>query len=625
MIEYLVLACSVIITLSTLAWLFFYSHYGIDLTDESYYLIWMSNPWNYSASASQFGFIYHPLYLLLRGDITLLRQANILIIFVLAWVLCMVFFRATIDTNRHSLSWNPLPMSALAAAVAICSLIYFCPHGWLATPSYNSLTFQALLLSSIGLLIAENAASSLSIIGWLLLGVGGWLTFMAKPTSAAALGVVTSACLLLTGKFNLRLFVIALLTSAALLIASAWVIDGSLHIFFDRLRGGVEAYRLLDAGHFRVFRIDNINIGQNEQIFLAFSSVIIFGTVCLADSKRETLRMTGLGYALLLGCANLVIVSEDLFFHDIKFREYCFPLLWKDLVVPPTTLILGVTLSLLAFCLLALFKQPDFRISRSQWAFALYFAVLPHVYAFGTAQNYWLQGSMGSLFWILAGLIILMPAISIRGNWHILMPAVVTGQLITVLLLQAAMERPYFNQPEPLREYTTSVPYGINRINLMLPQALSDYYQNVKKTAFQAGFRPGVPMLDLTGEGLGMLYAIGAKIIGQPWMIGGFPGSDNLAIAMLSRVPCTDIAAAWLFVDSDSRQKLSPTILNHFGLSMEKNYEMAAELSTPNARTARHGIPTRLLQLWKPSHSNQDTITACETLKTQYKGYLYVK
>jgi hypothetical protein len=28
----------------TLGWLFNFSHYGIDLTDESFYLVWMANP-----------------------------------------------------------------------------------------------------------------------------------------------------------------------------------------------------------------------------------------------------------------------------------------------------------------------------------------------------------------------------------------------------------------------------------------------------------------------------------------------------------------------------------------------------------------------------------------------------
>lgn len=613
MIDYLVLASSVIITLLTLTWLLVISHYGIDLTDESFYLIWMSNPWIYPVSFSQFGFIYHPLYQLFHGDIPLLRQANILIIFGLAWILCMVLFRAALDTARSpSLSWRRLPMIALAANIATCSLMYFCPHGWLATPSYNSLIFKAMLLSSIGLLLAEKAISKISITGWLLMGVGGWLAFMAKPTSAAALGVVTSICLLLTRKFNFRLIAISLLTATTLLIASAWVIDGSLVVFIERLRAAAEAVSLLAAGHTAMFRIDEFLMSEREEYFLAFSGAITFGAVCLATSGSKARVMAGYSFALLFALTSLVIILAFFLPQPIKFAEQYFYPIWKDLYPPPTKLILAVPLCALAFSFVAMRKLPGFKASRIQWGIALYFVVLPHVSAFGSNNNYWLQGSLDGYFWILAGLVLFIPAISIRSNWRIMLPVVMSGQLITVFLLQAAMERPYFNQPEPFRQYKVPLPYGINDSKLILPQAIADYHLNVKKMTNQAGFKAGTPMLDMTGEEPGTLYAIGAKAIGQPWMIGGYAGSDNLAIAMLNRVSCKDIAEAWLLVDPDSRLKLSLTILGHLGLSFEQNFEMTAELNMSSASVVRHGVAPRRLQLWKPTLTTQYRIAACE-------------
>lgn len=617
MTQILVLASAVIVTLFTLVWLLFYSHYGIDLTDESYYLAMMSNPWIYPTSTTQFGFIYNPLYQLFHGDITLLRQANILIIFGLAWVLCVVFFRAIINMHGQSLSWHSLPMLALALVISTCSLIYFCPHGWLATPSYNSLNFQALLLSSIGFLLAEKNISSVSITGWLLIGVGGWLTFMAKPTSAVALGLVISACILLTGKINIRLLSISLLTAAALLIASAWVIDGSLVIFIERLRTGVEMISLLGSGQLDMFRIDDLKMARNEHIFLIFSGVFVFLGIYLVASEKNSFRMAGLGMALLFAYSCLIIIAEGFLFKNVKFLEYFFPLVWKNFVVPPTRIILAVTLSTWAFCLFVMLKVPYFKVSRTQCGIAIYFTLLPHVSAFGSANNYWLQGSMGSLFWVLAGLVFFIPAISIRGNWRILLPAVMCGQLITVVLLQAAMEKPYWAQPEPFRQYKISLPYGVNETKLMLPQALADYYRKVKKMTIQAGFRSGIPMLDMTGEGSGTLYAIGAKAIGR-MMIGGWPGSDNAAIAMLNRVSCKEIAEAWLLVDPDSRMKLSPELLSHVGLSIEQNFEMVAEHRIPSASVARHGVASRCLQIWKPTSPKQYIITTCENKRKIY-------
>jgi hypothetical protein len=156
-----------------------------------------------------------------------------------------------------------------------------------ATPSYNSLSFQALLLASIGLLLAEKTASKASIIGWLLIGVGGWLTFMAKPTSAATLGFVISICLPLTNKLNFRLLGISIVTAIILLIASAWVIDGSVIIFIERLKNGLEAVRLINARQLDMFRIDDALMDRKEQFFLVLACVISFGATCLIASKKK--------------------------------------------------------------------------------------------------------------------------------------------------------------------------------------------------------------------------------------------------------------------------------------------------------------------------------------------------
>jgi hypothetical protein len=65
-----------------LYWIFKFSAYGIDFTDEGFYLNWISNPFLYKVSLSQFGYIYHPLYNLVDGNIAWLRRVNFFITFV---------------------------------------------------------------------------------------------------------------------------------------------------------------------------------------------------------------------------------------------------------------------------------------------------------------------------------------------------------------------------------------------------------------------------------------------------------------------------------------------------------------------------------------------------------------
>src|ERR1700737_2348900 len=86
--QWIALLVSVGASLSLVGWVMLRCRSGFEFTDEGFYLNWISNPWDYHASVTQFGFVYHPLYKLVGGDIALLRQANVLILFALGWALC---------------------------------------------------------------------------------------------------------------------------------------------------------------------------------------------------------------------------------------------------------------------------------------------------------------------------------------------------------------------------------------------------------------------------------------------------------------------------------------------------------------------------------------------------------
>jgi hypothetical protein len=80
--------------------------------------------WDYHASVSQFGFVYHPLYKLVGGDIALLRQANVLISFALGWALCFTLLRSI------SIRWDTVGVSqsglvGIAIVAGTGSLAFF--------------------------------------------------------------------------------------------------------------------------------------------------------------------------------------------------------------------------------------------------------------------------------------------------------------------------------------------------------------------------------------------------------------------------------------------------------------------------------------------------------------------
>ena len=65
-------------SLLVIGWALSLTGRGLDLTDEGYYLNWMADPQAFPATVTLFGFVYHPLFEMLDGDVARLLQASIL-------------------------------------------------------------------------------------------------------------------------------------------------------------------------------------------------------------------------------------------------------------------------------------------------------------------------------------------------------------------------------------------------------------------------------------------------------------------------------------------------------------------------------------------------------------------
>ena len=577
-----------------LGWMLWYSRYGFDFTDEGFYLVWMANPFNYSLSATQFGFIYHPLYEFLAGNIAAIRQANILITFGLTWTLGNVFLGTVFVTQ----SLDRTPRFIISGAVATGAAASHVFSGmWVATPNYNSLTLQSLLITATGLLLAGKYVDRKSIVGWLLIGIGGWLAFMAKPTTAVALGLCTGFYLLFAGRFSLRLLGISVAIAAGLIVLSAFAIDRSIIAFVDRLKGGAEMYHMLSTDHEagQMFRVDSFYFGERGKLLLVTCMAAFFSASYFSQATIKVLVYGSNMLSIVFALTGLTIAlgfAQQVFYID-KFQGL---LIWS---VPFAAALAGF--SLYRF-------KGLFQISRTQWVLALTFMALPYAYAFGTGVNYWVSGELAGIFWVLAGLVLLAPIALKRNIISILLPLGMAVQMITVALIQSGIESPY-RQPQPLRDNDYKIEVGRPGSTLILSKGFGQYLEEAVGVAKKAGFKQGTPMIDLTGQSPGMLYAMGASNIGQPWTVGGYPGSDSLAVAMLNKVTCQKIATAWILIEPDGPRKISPHILSSFGVNVATDFEIVGTFKTSEG--AGGYKDARVQQLLKPVRSMVDATTAC--------------
>jgi hypothetical protein len=205
---------------------------------------------------------------------------------------------------------------------------------------------------------------------------------------------------------------------------------------------------------------------------------------------------------------------------------------------------------------------------------------VPHAFAFGTGNNYWQAGAGASIFWVYAGTSILATAARPGASWRVFMPVAAGVQLIAAMLMQVAMAHPY-RQPLPLTMEAQPTVLGSASSTLLLSHGYAQYISRLRGWTHDADFAPGTPVVDMTGHSPGTLYSLGAKALGQPWILGGYAGSDRAAEGILGKVPCEELARAWLLVQPQGPRKLSPAILQRSGMDMERDFAVVGSIDTP--------------------------------------------
>lgn len=586
---YVLLALCAAGTVLILVWLSGYGGYGFDFTDEGFYLAWLANPSLYDWSLTQFGFIYHPLYIWLDGDIVSLRRANILITFGLAWVLAWLVLRMPLPDTAGRGFATAIP----AAALAVSSLVVF--DFWLPTPSYNSLALQALLIYAAGLLLAHKGA-------WagVLIGLGGWLAFMAKPSTALVLALGTLLYLAAARRLGGRLLLVSVGSALVLLVVSAWWIDGALPKFADRLRLGVQFASYLGGGHTLAesLRLDELPLGGREKAAIALFAASALLATWLLGSGKQIRRLIGLVISafflliILLFSLGIVTGTAGLgAFQRLVLWGAVLPILWLGLTAPRP----GEALAAAA----------------PRWHLALLFLFLPYFFAFGANGNYWqLQGG-AAYFWLLAAFVLAGPRARAGHGWVFAIPILMAGQAITATLLQTGLEQPY-RQPQPLRLNDRTVAVGAAGTRLVLSSGFAGYIETAMKAAHASGYRSGTPIIDLTGQSPGLLYALGAGNVGLAWTIGGYPGSVRFVGAAWGRVPCATLASAWLLHEPDGPRAIPRETVAAFGATPDAHYVPAASWWTA---AGAGGYPTpRRQRLDRPSRP-QDVLIACQALR----------
>lgn len=547
------LALSAVTTAILLAWLLYYSSYGFNVGDEGFWLISMANPLFYAVNVppSLFGFVYHWPYQWAEGDIAMLRMANVTLTMALGWILSFLLIQRLWTVGRpHA--------AVLSAGIASLALVAFHDR-FLITPSYYILNIQSVLIVMIGLLLTDRPGRIRQILGWVLVGIGGWCCFMAKPTTAAAIGLVVMLYVVVCRK-SLLFMLGAALIALALLIATAYLIGDGITGLVTRMVNGAAAITVLGTGHepSRILRIDWLATSLSQLAIAVLLAIALLLSIFMG-SAHKLLPLLVLAAALILTIAIALLGTDPI---SIKLSTL--------FLVPAFT------------CFGAMFYREGL-ILRNQTltsiALALAFLMLPQMVALGSNLNYWFVGSYAALFWTLAVVTFLSPLAQEGRSAATLLPLTVLAQLFTASIVNAGMLKPFF-QVKDLRGYTAVMPMPGGG-KLVLSQSFHDYLATARVMARAAGLEVGTPVVDLTGHSPSLLYVLEARALGLPWLIGGFHDSNAVAMETLGLENCADLAKAWVLIEPEGPRHLDHAIvIASFGAG-QADYTAAAMFETP--------------------------------------------
>lgn len=369
--------------------------------------------------------------------------------------------------------------------------------------------------------------------------------------------------------------------------------DGSVTAFAERISESISLLHVLGSGQefSKIIRLDQISLNLYGKIIwgVMLVAAIVGGVVYTRYPQYVFALNTSLCIFLIAALASVAWRN----FPPIPYRGVAL------LAVPIACTIFSALLLLGSF----------FQRERPYLPLALLFLAAPHILAFGSNGNYWENGSAAALFWILSGIALLTPVVQNKITAQNFVPLALAIQLLSVGFVGLSIHVPYRQEP-PLVDYSAA--WNIRgKGQVKLSQHSINYLAEVHRVIGEVGLPPHRNMIDLTGRSPGVLYDIGARSLGQPWLVGDYPGSNELAVATLQLESCDVLTSAWLLVEPHGLRRLEhDTVLRSFNAALETDYESAGFFETASWAG---GIRETFRQyLFRPIRDPQVARTACE-------------
>ena len=160
-----------------------------------------------------------------------------------------------------------------------------------------------------------------------------------------------------------------------------------------------------------------------------------------------------------------------------------------------------------------------------------------------------------------------------------------------------------------LGEQTMPVRVGAAGNTLLVDAATLETLQSVMGAARATGFVAGQAILDFTGDGPGLIYALGGRPLGLAWLLGGYPDSQTWAERLLVKLPKQALQNAWLLSSDDNPRAITAwkKLLSE-RIGAETHERVATIVIRAPYRWGDNAPETITVQLWKPRAPAEEPI-----------------
>jgi len=561
---------------------------GLDLTDESYYLLSYQYWRGFTATATFFGAYFDLPFRLLGGDVGAMRVFGMALLTAAGGVFAWRAFLFGRDAAE------PVPWPFIGGGMA-GAFFYYSYATTLRAPSYNLLVLFCMLTASALLLMLAEGRGSRRRLAWVAFGYGAIVGVCALTKATSAIAMVACHLIFLT-RFataaRLLEWVVCALAGVAVNLLALQIAQPH---WIDVLREGIQLTISMDGRYAAIpFAVlwDAVVRGAVRLLPALVLAALVFVVV---------VRRWGRAHRAVLSSLVVLLVAGILF--TIQWQGYGKS--WWVL------LLFGTTLLWLAERLCRETPLPRWRDVRGVAALSALLFALPICYSIGTNGSLPAHTQMATVF----GVVALMLPLRRLHSLGLIHGSALAGALallcVPMLVSQLrSLDDPAFTYllRSGLLDQQYPMALGLDRNTLRLDSTTRDNLDALTQQMAAAGYRRGEPVLDATGDGPGLVYALGGRPLGVAWMVGGYPGSERVAARVIDGLPVAELRGAWMLSADDNPRALRSLPQRLSERTGEPGPRPAGSVRLV-ARYRGDNLPPELvtLTLWKPSaHSAID-------------------